>query len=246
MEDKESIKEVELAKRGVDAFVDRANELHHQGRHIDALKQLERARRICEKKLGPLHTSTIKVHFILSSMRDADGSLRGPTDMNLHFVYFESNSNDANRPGCFELARILRRRIFVEELGVCTQAEFDEHDIVSRHVLGLLGDAPVSYARWRLDGDIAVIDRLCTLNRYRQRSVARKCLENVIQDISQFCAELKLVIKGLIILVPKHARILQHKLSEANFLPLAECATHHIPSIQMWLPAKKTGTNSLE
>ena len=41
MEDKESIKEVELAKRGVDAFVDRANELHHQGRHIDALKQLE-------------------------------------------------------------------------------------------------------------------------------------------------------------------------------------------------------------
>jgi len=41
MEDKESIKEVELAKRGVDAFVDRANELHHQGRHSDALKQLE-------------------------------------------------------------------------------------------------------------------------------------------------------------------------------------------------------------
>ena len=41
MEEKECLKEVELAKRGVDAFVDRANELHHQGRHVDALKQLE-------------------------------------------------------------------------------------------------------------------------------------------------------------------------------------------------------------
>ena len=34
-------KEIELAKRGVDAFVDRANELHHQGRYAEALKQLE-------------------------------------------------------------------------------------------------------------------------------------------------------------------------------------------------------------
>ena len=41
MDNKEALKEVELTKRGVDAFVDRANELHHQGRHSDALKQLE-------------------------------------------------------------------------------------------------------------------------------------------------------------------------------------------------------------
>ena len=34
-------KEVELAKRGVEAFVDRANELHHQGRHAEALRQLQ-------------------------------------------------------------------------------------------------------------------------------------------------------------------------------------------------------------
>jgi len=37
----DSNKEIELAKRGVDAFIDRANELHHQGRYIDAMKQLE-------------------------------------------------------------------------------------------------------------------------------------------------------------------------------------------------------------
>jgi len=34
-------KEIELAKRGVEAFVDRANELHHQGRHAEALRQLQ-------------------------------------------------------------------------------------------------------------------------------------------------------------------------------------------------------------
>ena len=34
-------KEVELAKRGVEAFVDRDNELQHQGRHAEALKQLQ-------------------------------------------------------------------------------------------------------------------------------------------------------------------------------------------------------------
>mmetsp|Transcript_27998 Transcript_27998/g.95454 ORF Transcript_27998/g.95454 Transcript_27998/m.95454 type:complete len:244 (+) Transcript_27998:113-844(+) len=239
MEDKEGLKEVELAKRGVDAFVDRANELHHQGRHLDALKQLERARRICEKKLGPLHTSTIKVLFILSSLRDSDGSMRRPSDTNLHFVYFETNSGNPSQRGFFELARILRRRIFVEELGVGIQVEFDERDVLSRHVLGLLGDAPVSYARWRLDGNVAVIDRLCTLDGYRQRHVARKCIEDVIQDISTFSLQLKLMVRGLIILVPKHERLLQHKLSEANFRPLAEHANHHVPSVQMWLPATK-------
>mmetsp|Transcript_4378 Transcript_4378/g.16117 ORF Transcript_4378/g.16117 Transcript_4378/m.16117 type:complete len:114 (-) Transcript_4378:536-877(-) len=79
-------KEAELAKRGVDAYVDRANELHHQGRHVEAFKQLERARKICEKSLGPAHASTIKVLFIITSMRDVDGSMRKPTDSNLHFT----------------------------------------------------------------------------------------------------------------------------------------------------------------
>lgn len=236
MDNKEALKEVELAKRGVDAFVDRANELHHQGRHSDALKQLERARRICERKLGPLHNSTVKVLFILSSMRDADGLMRGPADTNLHFVYFEGNSGNMHH-GNFELARILRRRIFIEELGVTMQAEFDSFDVSSRHVLGLLGDAPVSYARWRLDGDIAVIDRVCTLNEYRQRHMARKCLENMVQDISAFSGQLNLVVRGLIVMVPKHERALQVKLLHAKFVPLTEFVTAHIPSVQMWLPA---------
>ena len=170
--------------------------------------------------------------------------MRRPTDTKLHFVYFETNSGDSNQHGYFELARILRRRIFVEELGVGAQFEFDKCDIISRHVLGLLGDYPVSYARWRLEGDVAVIDRLCTLDGYRQRNVARKCLEDVIQDISTFSVQLKLALQGLIILVPKHERLLQRKLSEANFIPLAEHATQHIPSIQMWLPAKEGAKNA--
>ena len=104
-------------------------------------------------------------------------------------------------------------------------------------MLGLLGDAPVSYARWRLDGNIAVIDRVCTLNEYRQRHMARKCLENMVQDISAFSGQLNLVVRGLIVMVPKHERALQVKLLHANFVPLTEFVTAHIPSVQMWLPA---------
>mmetsp|Transcript_32697 Transcript_32697/g.101199 ORF Transcript_32697/g.101199 Transcript_32697/m.101199 type:complete len:176 (-) Transcript_32697:393-920(-) len=175
-------------------------------------------------------------------MRDSDGSMRGPADTNLHFVYFEAGNT--NQQGCFELARILRRRIFIEELGIGKQVEFDKHDIISRHVLGLFGDAPACYARWRLDGDIAIIDRLCTLNGYRQRRVARQCLENIVQDISSFSVTLNLVVQGLIILVPKHESALQRKLLEANFLVLRGCIPHHMPSVQMWLPASNGGKRS--
>lgn len=175
-------------------------------------------------------------------MRDSDGSMRGPADTNLHFVYFEAGN--ANQHGSFELARILRRRIFIEELGIRNQVEFDKHDTISRHVLGLFGDAPACYARWRLDGNIAIIDRLCTLNGYRQRRVARKCLENVVQDISSCSVALNSVVQGLIVLVPKHERALQQKLLDANFSPLEGLVPHHMPSIQMWLPANHGETST--
>mmetsp|Transcript_13557 Transcript_13557/g.42788 ORF Transcript_13557/g.42788 Transcript_13557/m.42788 type:complete len:262 (+) Transcript_13557:279-1064(+) len=236
MDDGGSLKEVELAKRGVDAFVDRANELHHQGRHTEALKQLERARRLCEKKLGPMHISTVKVLFILSSMRGPDGCKRGPTDANLHFVRFDLSPTDIACRGYYELVRILRRRIFVDELGVQLNVEFDKFDPSSRHILGLLGDAPVSYARWRLDGQVAVIDRLCTLQGYRNRSVGRRCLENVAHDVLSTTAQLQTSFEYMVLLVPRNEGLLQQKLADANFVPVAEYKDQHIPSVQMCLP----------
>lgn len=59
MDDCSCFKEIELAKRGVDAFVDRANELHHQGRYSEALKQLE-VSRICHAPSNTHSTSVLE------------------------------------------------------------------------------------------------------------------------------------------------------------------------------------------
>eukprot|EP00628_Pelagophyceae_sp_CCMP2097_P009836 CAMPEP_0184122840 /NCGR_PEP_ID=MMETSP0974-20121125/23696_1 /TAXON_ID=483370 /ORGANISM="non described non described, Strain CCMP2097" /LENGTH=310 /DNA_ID=CAMNT_0026426093 /DNA_START=64 /DNA_END=994 /DNA_ORIENTATION=- len=295
-------KEAELAKRGVDAYVDRANELHHQGRHVEAFKQLERARKICEKSLGPAHASTIKVLFIITSMRDVDGSMRKPTDSNLHFtsfdattetaacaghfelarivrrrtfveemgineeaefdehdaaskhtigflgdapvtyVPFDATTETAACAGHFELARIVRRRTFVEEMGINEEAEFDEHDAASKHTIGFLGDAPVTYARWRITGDVALVDRLCTLRGYRRRSVARSCLETVAQDISSCALRLSVSLRGLLLLIPQHQTVLQQKLAAANFVLLGSCETPRGLLVQMCLPASTTSS----
>mmetsp|Transcript_12152 Transcript_12152/g.48922 ORF Transcript_12152/g.48922 Transcript_12152/m.48922 type:complete len:209 (-) Transcript_12152:689-1315(-) len=198
---------------------------------MDTISSSQRARRICEKKLGPLHSSTVKVLFILSSMREADGTKRGPADMNLHFVIFNLTNADSSHQGYYKLARILRRRIFVDELGIQDDVEFDELDGVSRHSIGLFGDAPASYARWRVNGEAVVVDRLCTLPGYRMRHVARKCLENLAQNVAEATGHV--AVQRFIMLVPRDQTILQHKLMQANFVPLMECTNGHIPSVQM-------------
>jgi GNAT superfamily N-acetyltransferase len=244
-----------LAKRGVEAFVDRANELHHQGRYVEALKQLEvinyytyfgyitavflfqRARRICEKKLGPMHDSTVKVLFILSSMREVDGTLRKPSDANLHFRFFDITMDESEYRNNIDISRILRQRAYVDELGVPTDLEFDELDAESRHSLGFYGDAPVSYARWRVDGNAAVIDRVCTLRAYRYRGVARRCLEHIAQDVSRCASRMQLSLNGLVVIVPQMQAILKQKLMQANFIPLDDHPVGYLSYTRMCLPA---------
>lgn len=179
----------------------------------------------------------MKVLFILSSMRDPDGSRRGPADSNLHFVCFELSSRDVAHHGYYELVRILRRRVFIEELGVPHHAEFDEFEQSSRHMLGLLGDAPVSYARWHIQKSVAVIDRLCTLQGYRNRHVGRRCLESVLRDVLTSISRCHASIHGVTLLVPKSDNVLQQKLLSAHFVPLAEHCDCHIPSVQMAVSA---------
>mmetsp|Transcript_9393 Transcript_9393/g.28726 ORF Transcript_9393/g.28726 Transcript_9393/m.28726 type:complete len:247 (+) Transcript_9393:120-860(+) len=233
--DNQDMKEVELAKRGVDAFVDRANELHHQGRHFDALKQLERARRLCEKKLGPMHKSTVKVLFILSSMREADGSMRRPSDCNLHFVFFDMTEESLYQSHN-DLARILRRRVFIEEMSVPDDIEFDSADREARHSLGLYGDAPVAYARWRLVGSRVVIDRLCTLRPYRKRGVARTFLNNIFRDVTLLTSRVQIQFDALVLHVPKDPGQLHQRLLQENFMQLPGYAGSHVLSTQMCLP----------
>lgn len=181
-----------------------------------------------------MHSSTVKVLFILNCMRDPDGTMRGPADRNLHFVIFDKSSDLAYH-NYLELARIIRRRAFVDELGVPCDIENDSKNDTSRHSLGFFGDAPVNYARWSMDERWIVVDRLCTLKGYRNRGVARSCLENILRSLSVSASRSQSPLSGLIVLVPKTHRILQEKLAQANFFPAAESATECMSCTRMCL-----------
>jgi len=168
-------------------------------------------------------------------MRDADGTMRRPADTNLHFVVFDAATGLAYQ-NYLELARIIRRRAFVDELGVPFEVEFDSLDASSRHSLGLYGDAPVSYARWRMDQNWAVVDRLCTLHGYRHRGVARSCLQNILREVILLASRSDSPLRGLVVLVPQSHTLLQHKLAQANFIPAGDLLTRgHVPSTRMCL-----------
>jgi len=169
-------------------------------------------------------------------MRDVDGTLRKPADTNLHFIFYDSSINEAQYRNNVDISRILRRRAFVDELGVPIDIEFDDLDRESRHLLGFYGDAPVSYARWRVDGNAAIVDRVCTLHAYRCRGVARRCLEHVAQDVSNCACRLKLSLHGIVVLVPQALHTLQHKLAQASFFPLDGRPIGHLSCVRMCIP----------
>ena len=51
-------REMEVAERGVDAFINRADNLCRSGKNDEAIQYLDRALRLCLKKLGPDHPKT--------------------------------------------------------------------------------------------------------------------------------------------------------------------------------------------
>jgi predicted GNAT family N-acyltransferase len=142
--------------------------------------------------------------------------------------------------GNYEIGRILRNRNFVEENSVNVNLEFDAHDTTARHCLGLVGDAPVIYARWRVestaDGTCAVIDRMCTLEAYRRRGFARKCMETLIQDVARNGQELSLQLAAIVAIIPATAEVLLQKLQLASFVPIAgECNDRGVACVKMCL-----------
>ena len=95
-------------------------------------------------------------------------------------------------------------------------------------------------------GSAAVVDRLCTLRAYRYRGVARRCLENIAQDVSRCASSMRLSLDGLIVLVPHAHDTLRRKLVQASFIPLGGCVTGHLSCIRMCLPTCPNGLMSRE
>ena len=124
---------------------------------------------------------------------------KGPSNMNLHFKMFDRrNTAPEELSKLWKLAKIMRRHVFVRELEVAEEKEFDDHDGFSRHIISFIGDAPISYARWRVveetGSTFALIERWCPLHRHRNLTFAKQLLRATIRDISSVRSTLSAIV----------------------------------------------------
>lgn len=88
-----------------------------------------------------------------------------------------------------EQARMIRRRVFVEEQNVPPEKEWDGQDDRSRLLLGLAGGEAVATARWRTvpyeQRLVAKLERFAVLPEHRRRGYGSRLIETAMQDARQ-------------------------------------------------------------
>lgn len=85
-------------------------------------------------------------------------------------------------------AAALRRRVFVEELGMDDAAAFDSADEIAAHLLVSEGEADVAAARIFPTEHSVHIDSICVLPAYRRRGYGDLCTRILLykaQDLGQ-------------------------------------------------------------
>lgn len=124
---------------------------------------------------------------------------KGPTPGTLHFKFFDRRSSSKEEiEKMWTLAKIMRQHVFVKEWKILPEKEFDIYDKVSRHAISFIGDAPISYCRWRIDedsgSDYAIIERWCTLHRHRNMKFGTRLMQAAIADISCMKSSLSAIV----------------------------------------------------
>lgn len=93
------------------------------------------------------------------------------------------------KAGEWDIVMEIRKVVFCEELGIPHDQEFNsELEPSSIHQVAMIGDMPVSTARYRIstssDGlNYATIDRFAVLPEYRMKGIAKMCMQQIIQEI---------------------------------------------------------------
>ena len=82
------------------------------------------------------------------------------------------------------LAKEIRYNVFCKEQGVNPQADWDNKESVN--YLAFIDNKAVATLRWRKAGRIVKIERLCVLPEYRKQGIARKLMEQSLEDIGVF------------------------------------------------------------
>jgi predicted GNAT family N-acyltransferase len=139
------------------------------------------------------HVLHAKSNVFSASGCPAKGS---PTTSALHFKLFSPSNTEIFESG-WSLAKIIRRKVFVEEYQgqtfpgeVCEQlwaTEVQQDDGTCQHSIGYYGDMPVATARWKIiaknDGQRLIkLDRVCVLQRYRRRHVFMDLMSHAISE----------------------------------------------------------------
>lgn len=79
----------------------------------------------------------------------------------------------------------IRKVVFVQELGIPQEKEFDGNDHTSTHILALDGDKPVGTMRIRYFGNFVKFERMCVISAYRKSDAS----EQIMKEGMRFCAE---------------------------------------------------------
>lgn len=86
---------------------------------------------------------------------------------------------EADSPDLLEKVHSIREEVFIVEQKVPHDREYDEFEDVSFHYLALIGDEPAGCVRYRSKVDLAKIERLAVLGKYRGRGVGKMLMEHV-------------------------------------------------------------------
>ena len=77
----------------------------------------------------------------------------------------------------------IRKAVFVEELGVDGDMEYD-HEEDASHYLLFLGEKPIATARWRKTEKGIKLERFAVLPQFRNRGIGEIILKEVLKDVS--------------------------------------------------------------
>lgn len=85
--------------------------------------------------------------------------------------------------GLADQAFAIRRKVFVEELGVEATLEYD-HEEEAHHYLLFLGKNPIATARWRDTEKGIKLERFAVLPGFRNRGIGEIILKEVLKDVT--------------------------------------------------------------
>jgi predicted GNAT family N-acyltransferase len=147
----------------------------------------------------------------------------------LHFGLYSPSNAETFNDG-WSLAKIIRRKVFVEEKfnesfpSVTCEELWDQEviddDTTCQHSVAFKGDMSIGTARWRIISQnnthrLIKLDRICVLNNYRRSKVCTQLIAHAISVGRREAATLNTV--GVLIYIPTNMEFLTHMLSSLNF-----------------------------